>query len=32
MNYRWAKYYVKGDPYMNPNFTVGEPANRYYHL
>lgn len=32
MNYRWANYYVEGDPYMNPNFTVGEPGNRYYHL
>lgn len=32
MNYRWAKYYVEGDPYMNPNLTVEEPINRYYHL
>lgn len=32
MNYRWAGYYVKGDPYMNPNFTIGEPGNRYYLL
>lgn len=32
MNYRWAKYYVEGDPYINPNFSVGEPGNRYYHL
>lgn len=32
MNYRWARYYVEGDPYMNPNFASGEPLNRYYHL
>ena len=32
MNYRWANYYVEGDPYMNPNLTVEEPINRYYHL
>lgn len=32
MNYRWAKYYVAGDPYINRNFTSDEPFNRYYHL
>lgn len=32
MNYRWAEYYVKGDPYVNPNFCTNEPLNCYYHL
>lgn len=32
MNYRWAAYYVKGDPYMSPNVTSNEPFNQYYHL
>lgn len=32
MNYRWAKYYIKGDPYMNPNLARNEPACYYYHL
>lgn len=32
MNYRWADYYVKGDPYINPNITKEEPFNCYYHL
>ena len=32
MNYRWAKYYVEGDPYINPNIAHGEPANCYYRL
>lgn len=32
MNYRWAEYYVNGDPYINPNFTTKEPFNCYYHL
>lgn len=32
MNYQWAKYYVLGDPYMNPNITTVEPKNCYYHL
>lgn len=32
MNYKWPEYYVKGDPYMNPNFTTSEPFNCYYHL
>ena len=32
MNYRWAKYYVDGDPCYNNNFSQGEPFNLYYHL
>ena len=32
MNYRWAKYYVEGDPYINPNVSHGDPANCYYRL
>lgn len=32
MNYHWAKYYVEGDPYFNPNFTQSEPAMFNYHL
>lgn len=32
MNYRWAEYYVKGDPYININITANEPFNCYYHL
>lgn len=32
MNYHWAEYYVKGDPYFNPNFTQSEPAMFNYHL
>lgn len=32
MNFRWAEYYVKGDPYVNPNFSTNEPFNCYYHL
>ena len=32
MNYRWAEYYVKGDPYININITRSEPFNCYYHL
>lgn len=32
MNYQWAPYYVKGDPYMNRNLTTLEPRNAYYHL
>lgn len=32
MNYRWAEYYVKGDPYSNVNFTRIEPRSYYYHL
>lgn len=32
MNYRWAKYYVKGDPYFNPNFISNEPYSWYYHI
>lgn len=32
MNYRWAEYYVKGDPYANPNLSTNEPYNCYYHL
>lgn len=32
MNYRWAKYYVKGDPYFNPNFVTSEPYSWYYHI
>lgn len=32
MNYQWAEYYVKGDPYVNPNFCTNEPLNCYYHL
>lgn len=29
LNMKWAKYYVSGDPYFNPNFTKGEPFNWY---
>lgn len=32
MNYHWAKYYIKGDPYINSNLTTKEPFNLYYHL
>lgn len=32
MNYEWAPYYVKGDPYMNINLTRLEPRNAYFHL
>lgn len=32
MNYRWAPYYVLGDPYYSSNFTHVEPRNCYYHL
>lgn len=32
MNYRWASYYVLGDPYYSSNFTPIEPRNCYYHL
>lgn len=32
MNYRWAEYYIKGDPYINPNITSSEPFNCYYRL
>jgi len=32
MNYHWAEYYVKGDPYFNPNFAHSEPAMFNYHL
>lgn len=32
MNYHWADYYVKGDPYINSNITRTEPFNYYYHL
>lgn len=32
MNKVWAKYYVQGDPYINPNFDMSEPYNRYYRL
>ena len=32
MNYRWAAYYVKGDPFMSPNIARTEPRNAYYHL
>lgn len=32
INHRWAPYYVKGDPYINPNITKEEPMNCYYHL
>ena len=32
MNYRWAKYYVEGDPYINPNISHGGSANYYYQL
>lgn len=32
MNSVWAKYYVKGDPYINENFDASEPYNRYYRL
>lgn len=32
MNYRWAPYYVEGDPYSNPNFSRLEPNNLYFKL
>lgn len=32
MNYTWAEYYVKGDPYVNSNLSTDEPYNCYYHL
>lgn len=32
MNYRWAKYYVEGDPYISPKVSHGDPANCYYRL
>lgn len=32
INYRWANYFVKGDPYINVNITNNEPLNCYYHL
>lgn len=32
MNYRWAEYYVKGDPYSNVNLTRIEPRSYYHHL
>lgn len=32
MNYHWARYYVEGDPYTNPNFCRFEPWNMYGKL
>lgn len=32
MREAWKKYYVFGDPYMNPNLNKAEPFHRYYHL
>ncbi|WP_455139252.1 glycosyltransferase family 2 protein [Thermophilibacter sp.] len=32
LNYRWAKYYIKGDPYINVNINTVSPFNYYYHL
>ncbi len=32
LNYRWAEYYVEGDPYIGPNINGTEPLNYYYHL
>ena len=32
INYRWADYFVRGDPYINVNVTNDEPFNCYYHL
>lgn len=32
MNTKWARYYVAGDPYINKNFDMTEPYNRYYRL
>lgn len=32
MNGTWTKYYIQGDPYINPNFDMSEPYNRYYRL
>lgn len=29
LNYRWPKYFVAGDPYLNPNLY---PGNMYYRL
>lgn len=32
MRYRWAKHYVLGDPYWNPNFADKEPESLYFKL
>ena len=32
MNNKWAAYYMAGDPYINENFDMTEPYNRYYRL
>lgn len=32
MNNKWAAYYMEGDPYINENFDMTEPYNRYYRL
>lgn len=32
MHYKWAKYYVNGDPYLNKNITRHEPEVYYYRL
>ena len=32
MNNKWAAYYTAGDPYINENFDMTEPYNRYYRL
>lgn len=32
MNFHWAEYYVKGDPYFNPNFSHDEACLFNYHL
>jgi O-antigen biosynthesis protein len=32
MRYRWASYYIKGDPYFSRSFEQGGPRCAYYHL
>lgn len=32
MRYKWTKYYVNGDPYLNKNITRHEPEVYYYRL
>lgn len=32
MRYKWAKYYINGDPYLNKNITRHEPEVYYYRL
>ena len=32
MNYHWAEYYIKGNPFSNPNFSKNELERTYYRL